>query len=242
MSMSSATARYDPRIALRLGAGVGRCGETESPGFSGINTCAIVGFSRLIDADENCNFARLRGLRSDLIDPAIAAHRGRIIKRTGDGSLIEFRGVVDGERSARLQQQRSPRRFRHRTLRCLPGFGFRAGPGIAGVKANTQRGCQRDYRKLHAALRRKGPRGGSESWPEKVRRQSLGPTPHAEKSAWTDRDLRGTGGGTLSPGPDVILGLWSSWVDWASRQGAGACYWLTQNVGLVLSMTHEVRI
>src|SRR5208282_3716650 len=48
-----------------------------------------------------------------------------------------------------------------------------------------------------------------------------GPTPHAEKSAWTDRDSRGTGGGTLSPGPDVILGLWSSWVDWASRQGAG---------------------
>ena len=48
-----------------------------------------------------------------------------------------------------------------------------------------------------------------------------GPTPHAEKSAWTDRDSHGTGGGTLSPGPDVILGLWSSWVDWASRQGAG---------------------
>ena len=39
--------------------------------------------------------SRLRGLRSDLIDPAIDAHHGRIVERTGDGSLIEFRSVVD---------------------------------------------------------------------------------------------------------------------------------------------------
>ncbi len=44
--------------------------------------------------------SRLRGLRSDLIDPAIAAHRGRIVKRTGDGSLVEFRSVVDAVRCA----------------------------------------------------------------------------------------------------------------------------------------------
>ena len=44
--------------------------------------------------------ARLRGLRSDLIDPAIAAHHGRIVKRTGDGSIIEFRSVVDAVRCA----------------------------------------------------------------------------------------------------------------------------------------------
>ena len=44
--------------------------------------------------------SRLRGLRSDLIDPAIAAHHGRIVKRTGDGRLIEFRSVVDAVRCA----------------------------------------------------------------------------------------------------------------------------------------------
>ena len=44
--------------------------------------------------------ARLRALRSDLIDPAIAVHHGRIVKRTGDGSLIEFRSVVDAVRCA----------------------------------------------------------------------------------------------------------------------------------------------
>ena len=44
------------------------------------------------------SLARLRALRSDLIDPAIAAHHGRIVKRTGDGSIIEFRSVVDAVR------------------------------------------------------------------------------------------------------------------------------------------------
>src|SRR4249920_469671 len=60
----------------------------------------IVGYSRLAGADEDRTLSRLRGLRSDLIDPAIAAHHGRIVKRTGDGSLIEFRSVVDAVRCA----------------------------------------------------------------------------------------------------------------------------------------------
>jgi len=60
----------------------------------------IVGYSRLAAADEDRTLSRLRGLRSDLIDPAIAAHHGRIVKRTGDGSLIEFRSVVDAVRCA----------------------------------------------------------------------------------------------------------------------------------------------
>ena len=44
----------------------------------------IVGYSRLAGADEDRTLSRLRGLRSDLIDPAIDAHHGRIVKRTGD--------------------------------------------------------------------------------------------------------------------------------------------------------------
>src|SRR3981189_335787 len=60
----------------------------------------VVGYSRLAGADEDRTLSRLRGLRTDLIDPAIAAHRGRIVKRTGDGSLIEFRSVVDAVRCA----------------------------------------------------------------------------------------------------------------------------------------------
>jgi adenylate cyclase len=60
----------------------------------------VVGYSRLASADEDRTLARLRGLRSDLVDPAIAAHHGRIVKRTGDGSIIEFRSVVDAVRCA----------------------------------------------------------------------------------------------------------------------------------------------
>jgi class 3 adenylate cyclase len=56
----------------------------------------VVGYSRLAGADEERTLSRLRGLRSDLIDPAIAAHHGRIVKRTGDGGIIEFRNARRG--------------------------------------------------------------------------------------------------------------------------------------------------
>jgi adenylate cyclase len=60
----------------------------------------VVGYSRLAGADEDRILARLRALRSDLIDPTIAVHHGRIVKRTGDGSIVEFRSVVDAVRCA----------------------------------------------------------------------------------------------------------------------------------------------
>ena len=60
----------------------------------------VVGFSRLAGADEERILARLRALRSDLIDPTIAVHNGRVVKRTGDGSIVEFRSVVDAVRCA----------------------------------------------------------------------------------------------------------------------------------------------
>ncbi len=60
----------------------------------------VVGYSRLTGADEDRTLARLRTLRSDLIDPTIAVHNGRIVKRTGDGVLVEFRSVVNAVRCA----------------------------------------------------------------------------------------------------------------------------------------------
>jgi adenylate cyclase len=60
----------------------------------------VAGYSRLTGADEERTLARLRALRGDLIDPAVAAHHGRVVKRTGDGALIEFRSVVDAVRCA----------------------------------------------------------------------------------------------------------------------------------------------
>ena len=60
----------------------------------------VVGFSRLTGVDEDRPLARLRALRSDLIDPTISVHNGRVFKRTGDGALVEFRSVVDAVRCA----------------------------------------------------------------------------------------------------------------------------------------------
>ena len=61
----------------------------------------VVGYSRLAGTDEDRILARLRALRSDLIDPTLAVHNGRIVKRTGDGgAVVEFRSVVDAVRCA----------------------------------------------------------------------------------------------------------------------------------------------
>src|ERR1700677_3864488 len=72
----------------------------ESRKIAAILCSDVVGYSRLAGADEDRILARLRALRSDLIDPTIAVPHGRIVKRTGDGSLIEFRSVVDAVRCA----------------------------------------------------------------------------------------------------------------------------------------------
>ncbi len=73
---------------------------SESRKLAAIFAADVVGFSRLAGADEDRILARLRALRSDLIDPTVAVHNGRVVKRTGDGSLIEFRSVVDAVRCA----------------------------------------------------------------------------------------------------------------------------------------------
>jgi adenylate cyclase len=73
-------------------------GETRK--IAAILVSDVVGYSRLAGADEDRTLARLRALRSDLIDPTISVHHGRIVKRTGDGSVIEFRSVVDAVRCA----------------------------------------------------------------------------------------------------------------------------------------------
>jgi TolB-like protein len=73
---------------------------SETRKIAAILVADVVGYSRLAGADEEGTLARLRALRSDLIDPAVATHHGRVVKRTGDGSIIEFRSVVDAVRCA----------------------------------------------------------------------------------------------------------------------------------------------
>ena len=79
-------------------------GETRK--IAAILVSDVVGYSRLAGADEDRILARLRALRSDLSDPTIAVHHGRIVKRTGDGSIVEFRSVVDAVNCA-IEVQRA---------------------------------------------------------------------------------------------------------------------------------------
>src|SRR5260221_3043272 len=73
--------------------------------LAGVLAADMVGYSRLTRLDEEGTVARLRALRRDLFDPVIAEHRGRIVKTTGDGLLVEFASVVDAVRCALRVQQ-----------------------------------------------------------------------------------------------------------------------------------------
>src|ERR1700745_3951274 len=82
---SGSTALATQRIERRLAA---------------IFAADVAGYSRLMGADEEGTLARLKSHRRELIDPKIREHRGRIVKTTGDGMLVEFASVVDAVRCA----------------------------------------------------------------------------------------------------------------------------------------------
>jgi adenylate cyclase len=88
--------RLDPHtVTLRR---KGLTGETRK--LAAILVADVVGYSRMTGANEELTLARLRALRSDLIEPTIAIHNGRIVKRTGDGAIVEFRSAVEAVRCA----------------------------------------------------------------------------------------------------------------------------------------------
>ena len=70
----------------------------------------VVGYSRLIGADEEGTLQRIRAIRAEVIDPKIATHHGRLVKTTGDGLLVEFGSVVDALRCATEIQREMARR------------------------------------------------------------------------------------------------------------------------------------
>ena len=87
--------KYCPDDPKRLTRSWRPSAVAETRKIAAILVSDVVGYSRLAGADEDRILARLRALRSDLIDPTIAVHHGRVVKRTGDGSIVEFRSVVD---------------------------------------------------------------------------------------------------------------------------------------------------
>ena len=89
---------------------------SEARKIAAILVSDVVGYSRLVGADEDRTLARLRALRSDMIDPTIAVHHGRVVKRTGDGAIVEFRSAV---RSTPAFQRRDVWRACAHVLLCM---------------------------------------------------------------------------------------------------------------------------
>src|SRR6516225_7517676 len=105
------TKPFEPRELLARIRSVLRRGAPDRGAALGRRIAAILaadvaGYSRLVGDDEEGTLTRLRVLRRELIDPEIAAHRGRVVKVMGDGILIEFASVVDAVRCAVAVQRR----------------------------------------------------------------------------------------------------------------------------------------
>ena len=104
------TKPFEPRELLARVRSVLRRGapEREAPSarrIVAILAADVAGYARLVGDDEEGTLARLRSLRRDLVDPEIGAHRGRIVKTTGDGLLVEFASAVDAVRCAVAMQR-----------------------------------------------------------------------------------------------------------------------------------------
>jgi adenylate cyclase len=84
--------------------------EPQQRRLAAILAADMVGYSRLMECDETGTLARLKTHRLELIDPTIAKNKGRIIKTTGDGMLVEFQSVADAVECAAEIQRRMARR------------------------------------------------------------------------------------------------------------------------------------
>src|SRR5215471_7354950 len=89
----------------------------------------VVGYSRLVGIDEEGTLAALKALRKSLIDPKVAEHRGRLVKNTGDGALVEFASAVDAVRCA-LETQREMAKINNSEDRRIE---FRIGINIGDI-------------------------------------------------------------------------------------------------------------
>ncbi len=99
--------------------------------LAGILAADMVGYSRLMEADEAGTLAALKAHRTQLIDPEIAAYKGRIVKTTGDGLLAEFASVVDAVASAAVIQRAMAERNKD-----VPGdrrIEFRIGVNLGDI-------------------------------------------------------------------------------------------------------------
>jgi class 3 adenylate cyclase len=126
--------------------------------LAAIVSADVADYSRLIGADEEGTTRRLRELRAELIDPAINAHRGRVVKTMGDGILVEFASVVDAVRCS-LQLQRGFT-ARNAKLRRNSRIEFRIGIHVGDVMVQPDGDLLGDGVNIAARLEAIAERGG----------------------------------------------------------------------------------
>src|SRR3954468_14146664 len=106
-------------------------GERAERRLAAILAADVAGYSRLMGLDEEGTLATLKACRRELIDPKIAEHRGRIVKTTGDGALIEFASAVDAVRCA-MEIQRAMAE-RNAAIPEDPRIEFRIGINVGDI-------------------------------------------------------------------------------------------------------------
>ena len=121
----------------------------------------VVGYSRLMGADEAGTLAALKQHRQSIFDPAVAAHNGRIVKLIGDGTIVEFGSVVDAVNCA-LSVQRSGNSCRMRVYTNRKLFS-----GLASISATSSLKAM-----IFTATASTSPRGSSR-WPSLAASASL---------------------------------------------------------------------
>ena len=102
----------------------------------------VVGYSRLMGADEAGTLARLKAHRAELIDPAIAEHGGRTVKLMGDGTLVEFASVVEAVACAVASASAVSARSRASSVATIPATSTMktaAAPMTTGLLRTTKR-------------------------------------------------------------------------------------------------------
>src|SRR4051794_5424737 len=110
---------------MRLSGGIVAGGRVERR-LAAVLAADVAGYSRLMGADEVGTLSALKAVRREIVDPAIAAHKGRIVKTTGDGMLVEFASAVDAVSCAVEVQSKMAEQYNS----VLQKIAFRIGINI----------------------------------------------------------------------------------------------------------------
>ena len=115
--------------------------------LTAIMSADVVGYSRLMAADEEGTLARLKAHREELFDPAIAEHQGRIVKLMGDGALVEFTSVVEAVRAG-VELMLPVLQGHAASSRQAPGHQQVEDNRIVNIASSTQSTTANDHRPI----------------------------------------------------------------------------------------------